>query len=310
MPAGRGRSWSPATSTPATRWPLCSTARARRTSSPTTSSRASGSSSRPPPRRAIRAMFLSHVIGGKHLSQRADFTTMVQRRDPGRGADRGRAARRGGPGPSTAPATSSWSTSGAPRPTSTPSSTPVESEDVVALTAATRTVEGDLGMRWSATSTLDAAVEAGFLDGHRGATGRRRAAARRPRLPAGRAGRRPASTWPSQPRRSAWPCAGTPAAPRCGTTRPAAASWSAAAPTCARWISWSARVACCATPATRPVTWSTTSPPRAVGRCPSTRGSLSTPTTSSPPPGLLAERHPEAAYRLLQRLRADGARPA
>jgi uncharacterized protein (TIGR01319 family) len=34
--------------------------------------------------------------------------------------------------------------------------------EVVAATAVTRTVEGDLGMRWSAVSTVEAAVEAGL----------------------------------------------------------------------------------------------------------------------------------------------------
>ena len=69
-------------------------------------------------RAAIREMFLAHVIGGKHLSSRADFAAMVR-----------------GPTPdlvltgvevlaaTLAPVTWSWSTSAAPPPTSTPSST-------------------------------------------------------------------------------------------------------------------------------------------------------------------------------------------
>jgi uncharacterized protein (TIGR01319 family) len=38
------------------------------------------------------------------------------------------------------------------------------SREVVAVTPVTRTVEGDLGMRWSAASTADAAVAAGLAD--------------------------------------------------------------------------------------------------------------------------------------------------
>jgi uncharacterized protein (TIGR01319 family) len=38
------------------------------------------------------------------------------------------------------------------------------SREVVASTPVTRTVEGDLGMRWSALSTWEAGVEAGLLD--------------------------------------------------------------------------------------------------------------------------------------------------
>jgi uncharacterized protein (TIGR01319 family) len=129
-------------------------------------------------RAAIREVFLSHVIGGKHLSRRAcqgnnTFTAMVRGAtpdvvltgvellatavgevvvvdvggattdvhsvvevDPEQGAVNGGLAR-----------------------------------DVVAPTPVTRTVEGDLGMRWSAVSTVD---EAGLPDLAE-AAGRRRA---------------------------------------------------------------------------------------------------------------------------------------
>ena len=110
-------------------------------------------------RDAIREVFLSHVIGGKHLSKRADFTSMVRGAtpdvvltgvellalvvgevvvvdvggattdvhsvvevDPEQGATEGGLAR-----------------------------------DVVAPTPVNRTVEGDLGMRWSAVSTVEEA---------------------------------------------------------------------------------------------------------------------------------------------------------
>ncbi len=51
-----------------------------------------------PARRAIREMFLEHVIGGKGLSSRADFTAMVRGRDARPRAHRGRGARGGGGG--------------------------------------------------------------------------------------------------------------------------------------------------------------------------------------------------------------------
>ena len=80
--------------------------------------------SRPGPRSARCSC--RHVIGGKHLSKRADFTAMVQGRDARRRAHRRRAARPGLTTLARAPATSSSSTSAAPPPTCTAwsSSTP------------------------------------------------------------------------------------------------------------------------------------------------------------------------------------------
>jgi len=120
-------------------------------------------------RAAIREVFLSHVIGGKHLSQRGDFTSMVRGAtpdvvltgvelladvvgevvvvdvggattdvhsvvevDPEQGATEGGLAR-----------------------------------DVVAPTPVNRTVEGDLGMRWSAVSTVDEAGVPGLAEAAR-----------------------------------------------------------------------------------------------------------------------------------------------
>ena len=60
----------------------CSTAPARRTSWPTTWSRSIGVLAPGSARAAIREMFLRHVIGGKHLSKRADFTAMVRGATP------------------------------------------------------------------------------------------------------------------------------------------------------------------------------------------------------------------------------------
>jgi uncharacterized protein (TIGR01319 family) len=119
-------------------------------------------------RAAIREMFLRHVIGGKHLSSRADFTAMVQGATPDvvltavellahgldeetRGAGDVVVVDVGG-------AT-----------TDVYSVIDVDPEDsglsreVVATVPASRTVEGDLGMRWSALSTVEAGAALGLL---------------------------------------------------------------------------------------------------------------------------------------------------
>ena len=114
-------------------------------------------------RSAIREVFLRHVIGGKGLSQRADFTAMVQGPTPDLvltgvellAAEVGRAVAVVDIGGAT---------------TDVHSVVPLDPEDaglareVVASTPVTRTVEGDLGMRWSALSTWEAGVEAGLLE--------------------------------------------------------------------------------------------------------------------------------------------------
>jgi uncharacterized protein (TIGR01319 family) len=118
-----------------------------------------------PARRAIREVFLRHVIGGKGLSRRADFTAMVQGPTPDLvltgvellAAEVGRAVAVVDVGGAT---------------TDVHSVVPLDPEDaglareVVASTPVTRTVEGDLGMRWSALSTWEAGVEAGLLEDH------------------------------------------------------------------------------------------------------------------------------------------------
>jgi uncharacterized protein (TIGR01319 family) len=105
-------------------------------------------------RTAIRELFLSHVIGGKHLSTRADFLEMVQGATPDvvlTGVEL--LAESAGDivvvdvGGAT---------------TDVHSVIELDPEDaglgreVVATTRVTRTVEGDLGMRWSAVTTAEA----------------------------------------------------------------------------------------------------------------------------------------------------------
>jgi uncharacterized protein (TIGR01319 family) len=115
-----------------------------------------------PARRAVREMFLSHVIGGKGLSSRADFTAMVQGATPDLVLT----------GVEVLAAESASDVvvvdiGGAT--TDVHSVVRLDPEDaglsreVVATTPVTRTVEGDLGMRWSALTTWEAGHDAGLL---------------------------------------------------------------------------------------------------------------------------------------------------
>lgn len=124
-------------------------------------------------RRAIREIFLSHVIGGKHLSSRTDacgrtFTEMVRGATPDvvlTGVEllaRGLDDEHRGAGDVVV-----VDVGGAT--TDVHSVVELDPEDsglareVVATTPVTRTVEGDLGMRWSAMSTVEAAGLAGLV---------------------------------------------------------------------------------------------------------------------------------------------------
>jgi uncharacterized protein (TIGR01319 family) len=120
-------------------------------------------------RTAIRELFLSHVIGGKHLSSRDDFLQMVQGATPDvvlTGVELLA---------EVAGDTVVVDVGGAT--TDVHSVVELDPEDaglsreVVAPTRVTRTVEGDLGMRWSAVTTAEAAGR----DDLRGAAVRRRA---------------------------------------------------------------------------------------------------------------------------------------
>ncbi|MEJ7630199.1 MAG: glutamate mutase L [Nocardioidaceae bacterium] len=117
-------------------------------------------------RGAIRDMFLRHVIGGKHLSRRADFTSMVQGATPdvvlravellatGLGPDR--------PGAGDVVVVDvGGATTDVHSVVELDPETAVLGREVVATVPVTRTVEGDLGMRWSAMSTVEAAAMAG-----------------------------------------------------------------------------------------------------------------------------------------------------
>jgi uncharacterized protein (TIGR01319 family) len=113
-------------------------------------------------------MFLRHVIGGKHLSRRTDFTAMVRGATPdvvltavellANGLDEMR------PGVGDVVVIDVGGAT-----TDVHSVVEVDPEDaglsrqVVATVPVSRTVEGDLGMRWSAVSTVEEGVAAGLV---------------------------------------------------------------------------------------------------------------------------------------------------
>ena len=106
-------------------------------------------------RKAIREMFLAHVIGGKHLSKRADFTAMVTGATPDvvlTGVEV--LARTAG---DVVVVDVGGATTDVHSVVQLDAEEATLSREVVATTPVTRTVEGDLGMRWSATSTVAAA---------------------------------------------------------------------------------------------------------------------------------------------------------
>jgi len=124
-------------------------------------------------RAAIREVFLSHVIGGKHLSSRTDFTRMVRGATPDvvlTGVELLATAAGEVVVVDVGGATTDVHSVVEVDPEQGASEDGL-ARDVVAPTPVTRTVEGDLGMRWSAVSTVE---EAGLPD-LRDAAERRRA---------------------------------------------------------------------------------------------------------------------------------------
>ncbi len=118
-------------------------------------------------RAAIREMFLAHVIGGKHLSSRADFVEMVRGATPDvvlTGVEllaNGLDDQHPGVGDvvvvDVGGATTDVHSVVDVDPELATFSGRELSREVVATTAVTRTVEGDLGMRWSAVTTVEEA---------------------------------------------------------------------------------------------------------------------------------------------------------
>ena len=124
-------------------------------------------------RGAIREVFLRHVIGGKHLSARADFTAMVRGATPDvvlTGVEllaRGLDEQHPGAGDVVVLDIGGATTDVHSVVEVDPEDGSVEADglarEVVAPTPVTRTVEGELGMRWSAVSTVEAADEPELL---------------------------------------------------------------------------------------------------------------------------------------------------
>lgn len=115
-------------------------------------------------REAIREMFLAHVIGGKHLSQRADFTAMVKGATPDlvlTGVEvlaHGLGPEQPGLGDVVVVDVGGATTDVHSVVELDPDTSLTEDglgREVVAQVPVTRTVEGDLGMRWSAVTTVE-----------------------------------------------------------------------------------------------------------------------------------------------------------
>jgi uncharacterized protein (TIGR01319 family) len=140
-------------------------------------------------RAAIREMFLRHVIGGKHLSTRTTdagqgFTDMVRGATPDLVLTGVELLARGcGEGLPAAGDVVVVDVGGAT--TDVHSVVEIDPEDaglarqVVAAVPVSRTVEGDLGMRWSAVPTVEEGLAAGLLDGYDAERLRRAADVRR-----------------------------------------------------------------------------------------------------------------------------------
>ena len=110
-------------------------------------------------REAVREMFLEHVIGGKGLSSRAEFTTIIQGATPDvvlQGVETLAEVL----GEDVVVVDVGGATTDVHSVVRPDPEAEHLREEVVAVTPVTRTVEGDLGMRWSATTTLEVADRA------------------------------------------------------------------------------------------------------------------------------------------------------
>lgn len=114
-------------------------------------------------RRAVRELFLRHVIGGKHLSERPEFLQMVHGATPDvvlTGLEVFAAAAELPHG--VAVVDVGGATTDVHSVMKLDAETGELGREVVAVTPVTRTVEADLGMRWSAVTTAEAAAAAGL----------------------------------------------------------------------------------------------------------------------------------------------------
>lgn len=110
-------------------------------------------------RAAIREVFVRHVIGGKHLSRRDEFTRIVVGATPDlvlRGVEL--------LAEQVAGDVAVVDVGGATTDVHSVTALDDESHDVVATLPVSRTVEGDLGLRWNAVGVVEAAVDLGVLE--------------------------------------------------------------------------------------------------------------------------------------------------
>ena len=121
-----------------------------------------------PARRAIREVFITHVIGGKGLSRRADFPAMVRAATPDAVLAGVEVLADGAAGVAGVGDVLVVDVGGAT--TDVYSVVTPQGEDavlrkeVVETLWRSRTVEGDLGMRWSAGGVVDAALAERLVD--------------------------------------------------------------------------------------------------------------------------------------------------
>jgi uncharacterized protein (TIGR01319 family) len=116
-------------------------------------------------RRAVREVFLAHVIGGKRLSRGDAFVAMVRGATPDvvlTGVEVLAAAAALPHGVVVVDV--GGATTDVHSVARLDAETAELARDVVAATPVSRTVEGDLGMRWSAASTAAAAIAAGLAE--------------------------------------------------------------------------------------------------------------------------------------------------
>lgn len=119
-------------------------------------------------REAIREVFISHVIGGKHLSDRVDLSTWVQAATPDAvlsGVEMLADGTADLPGAGDVVVVDvGGATTDVYSVTSPDLDDDPSAREAVATLWRSRTVEGDLGVRWNAPGIVEAAHREGFID--------------------------------------------------------------------------------------------------------------------------------------------------
>ncbi|MCZ3389708.1 MAG: glutamate mutase L [Actinomycetia bacterium] len=119
-------------------------------------------------REAIREVFISHVIGGKHLSTRVDLSTWIQAATPDAVLSGVELLADGTAGAAGVGDVVVVDVGGATTDVYSVTSPDLEDDpadrEAVATMWRSRTVEGDLGVRWNAPGIVEAAQREGFID--------------------------------------------------------------------------------------------------------------------------------------------------